>query len=248
MRVSKLYVLSFLLTTTAASSAVPLSKSVISLSIEFCYIVDYLGDVKSPNALSKRLLQNIQDLNGSTVIRVGGDTGDASYYCDDCKDTLVNVFPSGATEASNVTYNKNLFSVLNDNVPSEQRFIFGLNLKHDVESVAQDEVGAAEKYLRGSRLLSYELGNEPDDYDSKVRSPWNVQEYASQIISWIQTIQKKTKTKHGWQVGALGRTPGASKTFPIATLNSLGVPKEIKPLSSYSYHAYPYSVCGTFLD
>lgn len=228
MHSSKPFLLYFLLrgAVLAASSAVPISKSLISLSIEFCYIIDYLGDVKKPNTLSKRLLQNIQDLGGSTVIRVGGDTGDATHYCDDCKDTLMNVFHSGATEASKVTYNKDLFSVLNDNVPSKQQIISGLNLKHDVESVAQAEVAAAEKYLLGSRLLSYELGNEPDDYDSSVRSPWNVQVYASQIISWIQIIQIKTKTKHGWQIGALARVPSASKTFPITTLNSLGVPKK----------------------
>lgn len=67
--------------TTLASSAVPISKTIVSLSIEFCYIVDYLGDIEGSNKLSKRLLQNIQDMSGEPpIIRIRGHTQDAAQY------------------------------------------------------------------------------------------------------------------------------------------------------------------------
>ena len=230
---------------TLASSAVPISKSIISLSIEFCYITDYLGDIKGSNKLSKRLLQNVQDISGEPpVIRVGGDTQDATKYCSSCTETLTNIFSPGSTEAVNVTYNRDLFSVLNNHVPSNQKYIFGLNLGANVEAVPQAEVQAAEKYLRDSRILSYELGNEPDYYaPSKRQGEWDIQTYEAQIVDWIQQIQSVTKTTRSWQVGAIARSPSQQGNFSIPELNTLGVPQSIKPLRSYSDHTYPYSIC-----
>ena len=230
---------------TLASSAVPISKTIVSLSIEFCYIVDYLGDIKGSNKLSKRLLQNIQDLSGEPpIIRIGGHTQDAAKYCASCTETLTNVFVPGNLEAVNVTFNKNLFSVLNNHVPSKQKFIFGINLGQNEEIFPQAEVEAAEKYFRDSRILSYELGNEPDFYGKSQRpGTWNVQTYAAQVIDWIKQIQQVTKTKRGWQVGAFAQLPVYQGNFSIPELNVLGVPQNIQPLTSYSDHTYPYSIC-----
>ena len=230
---------------TQASSAVSISKQIASLSIEFCYIIDYLGDIKGSNKLSKRLLQNIQDISGAPpIIRIGGHTQDAAKYCANCAETLVNVFEPGNTEAVNVTYNKNLFSVLNNHVPSKQQFIFGLNLGQDEEIFPQEEVEAADQYLRDSRIQSYELGNEPDFYGPSQRTPgWNVQTYTAQIISWIKQIQASTKTMRGWQVGALAQLPEFQGNFSIPEFNVLGVPENIQPLVAYSDHTYPYSIC-----
>lgn len=112
----------------------------------------------------------------------------------------------GNPEAINVTYNKDLFSVLNNHVPSNQKFIFGLNLGQNVESFPQAKVNAAEKYLRDSRILSYELGNEPNCYGTSQRpGQWNVQTYAAQIIDWTKQFQSATKTKRAWQIGALAQ-------------------------------------------
>ncbi|PMD16272.1 glycoside hydrolase family 79 protein [Hyaloscypha hepaticicola] len=233
-------------TATQEFSAVPISKQIASLSIEFCYIVDYLGDNGS-NKLSKQLLQNIQDISGvPPLIRIGGHTQDAAKYCSDCSETLVNVFVPGNLEAVNVTYNKNLFSILNNHVPSEQQFIFGLNLGQDIEIFPQEEVEAAEQYLRDSRVQSYELGNEPDFYGPSQRAaPWNVQTYTSQVVSWIKEIQASTKTKRGWQFGALAQEAQWQGNFSIPEFNVLDVPENIKPLVAYSDHTYPYSICSS---
>jgi hypothetical protein len=106
--------------------------STLAESIEFCYIADYLGDVNAPNNLSLRLLQNIQDLVGQPpIIRIGGHTQDVAQYSSTCALTLTALYSDGNTEAYSVTFNKNLYSVLNNNVPSNQQFIFGLNLGQD---------------------------------------------------------------------------------------------------------------------
>jgi hypothetical protein len=234
------------LTSRASSSAVPISKTIASLSIEFCYITDYLGDVNAPNKLSLRLLQNIQDLTGQPpIVGIGGHTQDVAQYCSTCTPTLTALYSSGNTEAYRVTFNKNLCTVLNNNVPSKQQFIFGLNLGQDNVAYPLAEVQAIEDYLHGSRLLSYELGNEPDFYRSSQRSPWNVQIYASQIDSWVNEIICKTCARGGWQVGAFAQDPVYQGNFSLPELNALGVPKAIKALKSYSAHAYPYSACDS---
>src|SRR5882757_2912944 len=48
-----------------------ISREIGALSIEFCYILDYLGDLGSPNTFSRQLLQNIEDrLGAPPVIRI----------------------------------------------------------------------------------------------------------------------------------------------------------------------------------
>jgi hypothetical protein len=232
------------LSSKASSSAAPISKTIASLSIEFCYIADYLGDVDAPNHLSLRLLQNIQDLTGQPpIIRIGGHTQDVAQYCSTCTPTLTALYSNGNTEAYSVTFNKNLYTVLNSNVPSKQQFIFGLNLGQNNVAYPLAEVQAAGKYLQSSRLLSYELGNEPDFFSKSQRSPWNVQIYATQIDTWINEIINMTNTKRGWQVGAFAQEPIYQGNFSLAELNTLGVPEATKTLKSYSDHSYPYSVC-----
>lgn len=227
------------------NAAVSLPKTIASLSIETCYILDYLGDVDKANALSRRLLQNIQDLSGQPpIIRIGGHTQDVAQYCASCTTTLHNVFQPGNAEAISVTFNKDLFTVLNANVPTKQQFIFGLNLGQDNISYPLAEVAAAETYLHKSRLLSYELGNEPDFYGASQRAPpWNVQTYAAQIVQWIDEIAASTRTSAGWQIGALAQLPKWQGNFSLPEFNVLGVPSKIRNVKSYSDHTYPYSVC-----
>jgi hypothetical protein len=58
-----------------------------------------------------------------------------------------------------------------------------------------------------------------------------------------QRDHQQTNTKHGWQVAAFAQEPIYQGNFSLPELNTLGVPKAIKTLKSYSDHAYPYSVC-----
>ena len=145
--------------------------------------------MNQPNTFSLQLLQNIQDLIGSPPrIRVGGDTLDVAQYCHNCPQTLNNTFVPGNTEAFSVTFNNNLFAVLDENVPSEQEYIFGLNLGQNDIQHPFAEFTAAETYMNLSRFKAYKLGNEPDlyyPYKGKSGSDWGVVAYANQTASFL---------------------------------------------------------------
>ncbi|KFY79749.1 hypothetical protein V499_01290 [Pseudogymnoascus sp. VKM F-103] len=61
------------LSAQANIAARPIPKDIASLSIEFCYVIDYLRDVDSPNVLSLNLLQNIEDLEFIFGLNLGGN-------------------------------------------------------------------------------------------------------------------------------------------------------------------------------
>lgn len=230
------------LSAQANSAARPIPKDMASLSIEFCYAIDYLGDVDSPNVLSLNLLQNIEDIVGNPpVIRLGGHTQDAASFCAACPETLNNTFAPGNDEAIAVSYNKNFFRVLNENVPPRQEFIFGLNFGGNDVSIPLAEVRAAEKYMHPSRLRAYELGNEPDFYGSQRPKPWNVQTYVAQQANWLGQLAKKTSK--GFSIGALAQLPVYQGNFSLAEIVALGLSKKVDYAVSLSDHTYPYSMC-----
>jgi hypothetical protein len=225
-------------------SGIPISRGIGALSIEFCYILDYLGDIGSPNILSRQLLQNIEDrLGAPPVIRIGGHTQDIARYCENCTSTLANVFVPGNAEAVNVTFGKGLFEVLNNNVPSKQQFIFGLNLGQDDIQFPLTEVVAAEKYLTSERLRSFELGNEPDFYNVQRPHGWNVQIYAQQVIDWVSQIKNATKKSLSVQLGAFAQEPIYMGNFSLVELSEKGVVAKIGNVTSFSDHTYPFSIC-----
>lgn len=227
---------------------VPLSRSIAGLSIEFCYITDYLGDVKQPNLLSRQLLQNVEDILGAPpIIRIGGHTQDAARYNSSSPATLSNIFEPGNLEAVEVTFNSDLFRVLNENVVSHQQFIFGLNFGQNHVDIPEEELTAAESLLQPSRLFAYELGNEPDFYSAAQRPrPWNVDIYAQQQLSWLSNLKTKIKHhSHQFQLGALAQEPIWQGNFSLAELTKMGLPKSLGNVKSYSDHTYPFSVCSS---
>ncbi|KAF4618145.1 hypothetical protein G7Y89_g14964 [Cudoniella acicularis] len=240
-------IITTIITTTqiqSSGSAIPISRGIGALSIEFCYILDYLGDVDSPNTFSRQLLQNIEDrLGAPPIIRIGGHTQDVARYCENCTSTLANVFVPGNDEAVNVTFGKGLFKVLNNNVPSKQQFIFGLNLGQDDVQFPLAEVVAAEKYLESKRLRSFELGNEPDFYNVQRPDGWNVQIYAQQVIDWIFQIQSDAKTPLSLQLGALAQEPIYMGNFSLVELGEIRVAATLGVVTSLSDHTYPFSIC-----
>jgi len=216
--------------------------------LRFCYISDYLGDVSKPNTLSYRLLQNIQDIKGAPpTIRIGGNTQDVAKYCPTCLETLNSSFTGTDTEATNVSFNSNLFRVLNENVPSEQQYTFGLNLGQDDVKIPLAEIAAAQEYLNLTRLRYYELGNEPDFYATRRRirpSSWNVAAYAQQSVSYLQQlIASLGQQNHpGFMYGSLANFP-RSQDFSISTLARLGVNKLVPDIAAFSDHLYFGEVC-----
>ncbi|GIC93147.1 glycosyl hydrolase family 79 C-terminal domain-containing protein [Aspergillus udagawae] len=167
------------------------------------------------------------------------ETGsELSFTCN----TLNNTYETGNDEAIAVSFNKGLFTVLNENVPARQEFIFGLNFGRNDVSVPLAEVEAAEKYMHPSRLRAYELGNEPDFYGSSQRSrPWTVDKYVAEQERWLDQLGKKTKK--GFSIGALAQLPVYQGNFSLAGITALGLPKKVDYPVSLSDHTYPYSRC-----
>ena len=231
---------------TLGQAPVQISRSIAALSIEFCYITDYFGDVGKPNNFTLSLLQNIEDILGAPpIIRIGGHTQDVAQYNSSNPTTLSNVFDPGNLEAVNVTYNSNLFRVLNENAVSNQQFIFGLNFGQDNLAYPFAEVEAAESLLRPSRLYAYELGNEPDFYSATQRPRlWNVDTYAQEQLDWISVLKTKVLNRsHGFQLGALAQEPIYQGNFSLAELTKMNLPKTLGNVKSYSDHTYPFSIC-----
>ncbi|KAI9708321.1 MAG: hypothetical protein M1820_004025 [Bogoriella megaspora] len=221
------------------SKVSPLPRDILALSIEFCYIVDYLGDVGKPNNLSFNLLSAIQSIIGAPpVIRIGGHTQDNT--------TITNVFEPGNLEAVNVTFNGGLFKVLNENVPENQSFVFGLNFGQNNVEYPLAEVKGIEANVYASRIDAYELGNEPDSYAGRGKRtrPWNVQTYAQQQVDWLTQIKSEvTNPSHGFQLGAFASQPVDQGNFSIPEINALGVPEDVGNVKFESDHTYPFSQC-----
>jgi hypothetical protein len=209
-----------------------------------------LGDVNKPNTFSYQLLQNIQDRTGHPPrIRIGGNTQDRAKYCDSCPETLNNTFAGNNTEAVNVTFNHNLFTVLNNNVPSGQKYTFGLNLGQDNVQFPLAEIKASQTYMNLSRLLAYELGNEPDFYNTMAhfRGPeWDVFAYVEQSVSFLSQLTASVLGPNAPKSGAFpGYMFGSMfpDSFSIGTLLKLGVHKMVEDIRSYNLHCYFGDVC-----
>lgn len=227
------------------TAAAPLPKTLGALSIEFCYILDYLGDVDSTNTLTYKLLHNIQALTGvPPLIRIGGHTQDVAQYHPGAKETINNVFDPGNLEAVNVTFNDGLYKVLNSNVPSKQQFVFGLNFGQDHVAYPLAELSGAERHVEPGRIVSYELGNEPDFYNVQRPSGWNVGVYTTQQERWIRLLKARiSHPEHGWQLGAFAQEPIYMGNFSLAGITQLGLPRAVGNVKTLSDHTYPFSIC-----
>lgn len=161
-----------------------------------------------------------------------------------------NTFVPGNSEAVNVTFNRNLFTALNDNVPSNQEYTFGLNLGQENVQIPLEELEAAQTYMNLSRLTAYELGNEPDfyyQYWGMRNSSWSVVTYAQETVNYLLEIT----------AAVLGKVPQQAAKFPgymygsmaevtefsIGSLVKLGVQKAVQQVKIFNLHGYFGDVC-----
>ncbi|PIG85404.1 hypothetical protein AARAC_002843 [Aspergillus arachidicola] len=233
----------------AAADAVPLDKQLMGLSIEFGNAVDYFGDVNNPNAFSKQLLQNIVDRSQSpAILRIGGNTQDRANFCENCNQTMSSIVlndpndPKG-TEAVKVTFNKNLFNVLANNVPAETPIIFGLNFRNNSYSLAQAEIDGAFKYIDQSLVMAYELGNEVNLYGDFRPADYDVHDYARQMREWIPRLRARSSAASSFQCPSFAGPELFKPDMSISELVRLGVPQSIPGIEYFSVHGYPWNIC-----
>ncbi|OCT47376.1 hypothetical protein CLCR_03380 [Cladophialophora carrionii] len=237
-----------------AESAQPLNPQLISLSIEFGNAIDFFGDVGKPNEFSRKLLQNVVDRSGvPPVLRIGGNTGDKWVYCDNCTaalSSIIEVNPNNplSTEAVTVTVGRAFFQALEENVPPATKYILGLNFGANIYEIAQAQMDAALKYFNQSRILAYELGNEPNIYAAypplKRPSTWTVVDYGKQMLSWMPRLRARAQTNApSFQFGSIIGPPTSFSDFSLAALAKMGVPQNIGGVKYFAAHGYPGNVC-----
>ncbi|PVH84753.1 glycoside hydrolase family 79 protein [Cadophora sp. DSE1049] len=222
-----------------ARLAMPLNRQLISMSIEFCYAADFLGTPGSPNVYSRQLLQNVQDSSDvPPILRIGGNTQDIAQFCEDCPGAMNSTYKTGSTEAVNVTFSKGLFEVMNENGPSNQKYIFGLNLGQDNVEIPKAELAGALKYLDQSKLVAYELGNEPDHYiwpqvNYRSLATWTMAAYVKQTLEWLPQLASGKR----FQYGSSAANPATVSDFTMVQAVKWGISKikQIKIISSHSY-------------
>ena len=230
--------------------------------------VDYFGDVDNPNTFSKQLLQNIVDRSRSpAILRIGGNTQDRASFCENCDQTMSSIVlndpndPKG-TEAVEVTFNKNLFNVLTNNVPSRTPLSFGLNFRNsmyafflfmwfadnshyptDSYSLAQAEIDGAFKYIDQSLVMAYELGNEVNLYGDFRPADYDVNDYACQMREWIPRLRARSSATSSFQFPSFAGPELFKPDMSISELVRLDVPQSIPGIEYFSVHGYPWNIC-----
>jgi hypothetical protein len=119
---------------------------------------------------------------GPAVIRIGGGTVDLSNWNGTSGTTPITPSEVGS------------FAAFIDGLPADWRVLYGINLETNTPANAVDEATYAANDL-GTRLLGYELGNEPEFYRN----------YSTFLPNWVQEESAITTTVPSWDHGAGGR-------------------------------------------
>lgn len=87
------------------------------------------------------MLQNLKDISSTLpILRLGGNTQDLAAYCENCPESMNAAYDPRytdgpqSTEAIDNSFSKDLIMAMNENMPSEQEYIFGLNLGRSILS------------------------------------------------------------------------------------------------------------------
>jgi hypothetical protein len=199
-------VIAFTIPSTLLSNASQiLDPRFAGFGIEFSNIFSFTGSASSPNTFSSNLLGNLQQLAGvPPCIRVGGNTQDFALYEESFSgaeigrnpNPTVNSTIKGNTPFDADIYGPELFKSLGT-FPSGTEYIFGLNLAYDNSDYISQITGAAKAVLSAlnDNLYSFEIGNEPDLYDStaafRIGQTWDGTTYVSEWEARASAIQSQ---------------------------------------------------------
>lgn len=173
--------------------------------IEFSNVYSFTGTPENPNTFSLNLLSNIQAVTGvGPCIRVGGNTQDYAVYNNSFTDAVIGKNPNPTLEPGlpdyypfdGLIYGPELFKALNK-FPAGTQFIFGLNLAYNHPDYLEKITTTASAALSAlnDKLYSFEIGNEPDLYDStapyRVTELWDGSTYATEWVTRASAIQSQ---------------------------------------------------------
>lgn len=109
--------------------------------------------------------------------------------------------------------------------------------------IPKAELQAALKYLDQSRVVAYELGNEPDHYtfphDFRPNNTWNMAAYVHETLEWLPQLSSGKKK---FQYGSIAESPATPSDFKLVQALQFGV-SSLEHVTIFSSHSYQGDVC-----
>ncbi len=178
------------------------------------------------SATNSNLVQ-LMKLLGPSVLRIGGNSVDSSWWSSDGEPT-----PYWATNTTTPADLATLNTLL---VATGWKVLLSVDLGQFEPARAADEASYASQIL-GRRLLGVEIGNEPNDFGAAgvhLRSPaYNVGQYIQEANAYVHAIQ----------TAAPGvATDGPALTQATTWLSRLGVATTV--FAGITQHFYASSTC-----
>ena len=180
--------------------------------------------VAQDNYASTDLGGYLHTLGRAGVIRIGGNSGDATFWT-----STGEPAPSWATSGT-ITPDKlsHLAAIVRG---AGWKVILAVNLKHPDPARAADEATYA-RQIFGDSLLAIEVGNEPNFYYDTVDA------YYADFESYVSAIEKA--------VPGVGITGPDAETNHSSWLGGFAALDAAHPdVTEVSDHTYPASACGT---
>jgi hypothetical protein len=206
-----------------AGAAVTIGPHPIGLSIEYPLLAHDLGSGRCPSSALVHALEAL----GSPPIRIGGDSQDA-------------VAPAGTPAYPGVSDLPADFWSRVACLERETRapIIVGLNLASGEPGWAA-ELAASARAAIPSRLLSFELGNEPDIYGAPVRW-WNGHALTSTAMPWATYLARARAVAAVLGAGSVLEGPDFASGRWVRMVPALTRTLHLRTIDA---HFYPLDAC-----
>ncbi|KAL1757903.1 hypothetical protein FB107DRAFT_259332 [Schizophyllum commune] len=228
-----------------ADASHTLDRALGSFSIETAFTTTFLGNLSTPNTLTRSLLEGLAQRTGVPAeIRFGGITADSTYWDPNLEDEIYNYYDDEGT-LYNTTIGPKYFQLLTSLLPAGTKIIVNLNLQDlDTEGALAVAAGALQG-IPEPQLFAFEIGNEPDHYLN-----FTPENYTAIWKNMAQNITADLGLESPmFQLGATAEdplwpydTPEAKRQLDCASALAAGA-NEGGVVKTCSEHTYQYSVC-----
>ncbi|KAL1302616.1 hypothetical protein AAFC00_002988 [Neodothiora populina] len=235
-----------------------LSRSYAGMGIEPSNLFSFTGG-DEPNQLSINLLQNLANYSGAPPhLRIGGNTGDYMIYNASYKgfDLHQNQYSTsqGGMSSNQYIFGPDYLKAL-DRFPTDTPITYGLNLAYEgadyADIIAAEAAGVLDE-LNNTKVVSFEIGNEPDLYlenwDSLRTGQWDGTTYTQQFLDRAGIVYRRVLQPRGmpstfFETASTAST--ISTTFTVQDLIDAGMTAAVngsKFISSWNQHDYFYFI------
>jgi len=228
-------------TVTTNSLGTQIPTDYLGFSCEWQFAQDFFGTTSSPN---NHFFQLVKNLGNPGVFRIGGNSTDE--WCWD----------SGPSECQNQMTAGMVNSIFNASAKTGFSVIAGVNLTDGSTTNAVDTVSAfvndGLNAFPGSKLIGYEIGNEPDLFDTSTNthdetypSSYTIGDNESDYIKFLKALNANATTKGVPYVGPAFAGGWSSQIGSwIGALQTGGVGSTLPNPALITLHNYPLSNCG----